>query len=136
MYYRELGRKVDWVKRKNLQNRKRSSALSYGSTLFTLSTYKNRHNRKVWYLDKRAPIPGANRKLSLRYARKNKRLKKAFSAYRMFQNYVQIRSKKRIIKFFSSAYNAVVQNKKDQMPVNNNREFSALVYFDSLYHSS
>lgn len=138
-YYRELGRKVDWVKRKNLQNRKKSSALSNGRSHFTLSTYKNSHNRKVWYLDKRAPIPGANRKLSLGYVRKNKRPKKAFSAYRMFKNYVQIRSKKRITKFFSSAYSAVAcsaTNRKNQMPVSNNREFSALIYFDSLYQSS
>jgi hypothetical protein len=87
-------------------------------------------------LDKAAPIPGVNPKLSVGYARKNKRPKKAFNAYRMFKKYSQIRSKKTLSQFFSSAYHAVVHSSNNQMTRMNSREFTALVYFDSLYHSS
>jgi hypothetical protein len=51
---------VDLIKRKNLQNRKSG----FYKAPVTVSSLKNRA-AKVWYLDKAAPIPGANPKVSV-----------------------------------------------------------------------
>lgn len=138
-YYGEVGRKVDWVKRRKLQNMiipsSNKSPVKQQQN-YSVSKQKDSYNKKVWYLDKAAPIPGVNPKLSVGYARKNKSPKKAFNAYRMFKNYSQIRSKKTLSRFFSTAYHAVVHSSNNQMTRMNSREFTALVYFDSLYHSS
>jgi hypothetical protein len=54
----------------------------------------------------------------------------------MFKNYMQRMPKKTINKFFSSAFHRVVHNSNGQMAFRNSREFTALIYLDSLYHSS
>lgn len=93
-------------------------------------------NKKVWYMDKAAPIPGANPKLSMGFVRKNKINIKTFNAYRIYKKYIKIRPKKTIIKIFSSAINCLLHNRKDREIFHNSRTFFALVNIDSFFHSS
>ena len=78
-------------------------------------------------MDKAAPIPGGNKKLSMGFVKKHKKMAvNTLIAYKFLNRYFANFNKKRNKK----------QYKKTNRDIRNSADFSALMQMDSLFHSS
>ena len=110
-------------------------------------------NTKTWYMDKAAPIPGGNNKLSTGFSKKNKFYKKIFCSYRDFKRYYNLGQKTFVKQYRKTNYSFHLPVRKaDECGTDpsiyplcgplcggadhRGLEFSVLMQVDSLFHSS
>lgn len=124
VYLGEIGRKIKLV---SFFAKKKARAVQGHAVTNNFKKYKLYFKKKVWYMDKAAPIPGGNMKLSMGFVKKHKKMvANTLMAYKFLNRFLAIFNKKRSKK----------QYNRTNRDIRNSVDFSALMQMDSLFHSS
>lgn len=153
VYFGEIGRKIGQSKTGKFFRTpsKKFSGFKTITRAPSQNIKKSRHlfNKKTWYMDKAAPIPGGNNKQSTGFSKKNKYNKKIFCSYRDLKTYYNLGQKSFVKQYRKTNYSfhcrsAYGQKKEGYFwtyPLSREAhhrglEFSFLMQVDSLFHSS
>lgn len=146
LYLGEIGHKVKQEKRGKLQTPKgtsffaknrdfgflRSAGQMNSKGFLKSQNHRNSFKKqklffkkKSWYMDKAAPIPGGNQKLSMGFVKKYKKFNKnTLLAYKELNKFLFVFNKKMTKK----------QYRKTNRDIRSSLDFSALMQMDSLFH--